>query len=158
VATIGTAHADTTDDVIGQAIAELNQGAAILDAAPTVDLSAKQADLLLEQATLSSQLSSALPLLESGQDGLSPVDQTFLADADQQLVSVDQAFVAADQAGELTGSGLSSPDLAFLDADLGFLGAAFDATIASLLASVDPDIGTVVAVDPSIAGLLTAFG
>src|SRR5947209_13502628 len=133
---MGTARADTPDDVIGQTITDLNQGAVLLDAAPTVDLSAKQAEVLVEQATLSTQLASALNLLESGQDGLSANDQTFLADADEQLLAaaqnmflVDQAFVAADQAGDLTGNSLSSADLPLLNADLGFLAAAFDATV-----------------------------
>jgi hypothetical protein len=166
--TMGTAHADTPDDVIGQAMLDLNQGAALLDAAPTVDLSAKQAELLMSQATLSTEVSSTLHLLESGQDGLSANVQTFLADADEQLVSAaqnmlsaDQAFIAADQAGELSGSGLAAPDLAFLNADLGFLGAAFDVTGASILAQLDPYIGLdpFAALDPSASvELLPSIG
>jgi hypothetical protein len=146
--TMGTAHADTPDDVIGQAMIDLNQGVALLDAAPTVDLSAKQAEILISQSTLDTQLSSALNLLESGQDGLSANDQTFLAAADEQLVSAaqsmlsaDQAFIVADQAGDLSGSSLGSADLALLGADLSFLSAAFDVTGASLLAMLDPNIG-----------------
>jgi hypothetical protein len=147
---MGTAHADTPDDVIGQAVLDLNQGAAVLDAAPTADLSAEQAKVLAEQATFSSQLDSALDdELRSGQDGLSAGDQTFLANVDEQLVSAsqnilsaDQAFVAADQAGDLSGSGFASADLTLLEADLGFLPAAFDAAGASLLAELDPDIGS----------------
>jgi hypothetical protein len=168
VIAMGTAHADSTDDVIGQAITDLNQGAAVLDAAPTVDLGAKQADILGLEANLSTELASALKLLESGQDGLSSNDQTFLADADEQLVSAtqnmfsaDQAFVGADQAGDLSGSGLGAQDLAFLDADLGFYSAAFDATGASLLATLDPDIGLdpFTALDPSaFADLLSSIG
>jgi hypothetical protein len=147
VIAMGAAHADTPDEVIAQVASELNQGAALLDAAPTVDLSGKQADVLVDQATLSAQLSSALNLLQSGQDGLSANDQTFLADADEQLVSAaqnmlsaDEAFIAADQAGDLSGSSLGSSDLALLSADLGFFSAAFDATGASLLAMLDPNI------------------
>ena len=145
--TMGTAHADTPDDVIGQAMIELNHGAALLGAAPTIDLSAKQAEILLSQATLDTQLSSTLNLLESGQDGLSANDQTFLAGVDEQLVSAaqnilsaDQAFVVADQAGDLSGSSLGSADLALLGADLSFLSAGFDVTGASLLAMLDPNI------------------
>ena len=37
-----TSASATPDDVMGQAIADLNQGAAVLDAAPTADLSARQ--------------------------------------------------------------------------------------------------------------------
>ncbi len=147
VIAMGTAHADTPDEVIGQAIIDLNQGAALLDAAPTVDLSAKQTEILISQATLNTQLSSNLDLLESGQDGLSANDQTFLAGADEQLVSAaqnilsaDQAFVVADQAGDLTGSSLGSADLALLGADLSFLSAGFDVTGASVLAMLDPNI------------------
>jgi hypothetical protein len=168
VVAMGTAHADSTDDVIGQAITDLNQGAAVLDAAPTVDLGAKQADILVVEATLSTQLASALNLLESGQDGLSAHDQTFLADVDEQLVSAahamfsaDQAFVVADQGGDLSGSSLGAQDLALLDADLGFYSAAFDATGASLLATLDPNIGLdpLPALDPSaFADLLSSVG
>jgi hypothetical protein len=168
VIAMGTAHADTPDDVIGQAMTDLNQGAAILDAAPTADLSAKQAEILLDQATFSTHVGADLNLLQSGQDGLSANDQTFLADADEQLVSAaqnmfsaDQAFIAADQAGDLSGSGLGSQDLAFLDADLGFFTAAFDATGASFLATLDPDIGLdpFTALDPSaFADLLSSIG
>jgi hypothetical protein len=168
VIAMATAHADSTDDVIGQAMTDLNQGAAVLDAAPTVDLGTKQADILVAEATFSTQVSSTLNLLESGQDGLSANDQTFLADADDQLVSAaqnmlsaDQAFVVADQAGDLSGSTLGAQDLAFLDADLGFFSAAFDATGASLLASLDPDIGLdpFTALDPSaFADLLSSVG
>ena len=103
---------NSPDDVIDQAVLDLNHGAAVLDAAPTADLSAKQADDLANQVTLSSQLDSALDHLRTAQDGLSAADQTFLGDADEQLVSAsqnilsaDQAFVAADQAGDLSGSG-----------------------------------------------------
>src|SRR6202012_42751 len=38
---IGAAYADTTDDVIDQAVLDLNQGAAALDAAPTAYPTAK---------------------------------------------------------------------------------------------------------------------
>ena len=168
VMAMGAAQADTPDDVINQAITDLNQGAALLDAAPTVDLSAKQAEVLIDQATLSTQLSSALNLLQAGQDGLSASDQTFLADADEQLVtaaqgmlSADQAFVLADQAGDLSGSSLGSPDLALLGADLGFLAAAFDVTGASLLAMLDPYLGLdpFAVLDPSAsAELLSSIG
>jgi hypothetical protein len=147
---MGTAHSDTPDDVIGQAVLNLNQGAAVLDAAPTADLSAKQADVLAEQVTLAGQLDSALDdELRSAQDGLSAGDQTFLANVDEQLVSAsqnilsaDQAFVAADQAGDLSGSGFASADLTLIEADLGFIPAAFDVTGASILAEFDPDIGS----------------
>jgi hypothetical protein len=141
--------ADTTDDVLGQAIQDLTQGTSVLDAAPTADLSTKQAGILADQATLDGQLESAIPHLETAQDGLSASDQTFLADADEQLVSAtqsmlsaDQAFVAADQAGDLSGSGFVSTDLTLLEADLGFLSASWDAVGASLLAAFDPGIGS----------------
>lgn len=156
--TMGTAHADTPDDVIGQAMIDLNQGVGLLDAAPTVDLSAKQAELLMSQATLDTQLSSNLNLLESAQDGLSANDQTFLADIDEQLVSAaqnilsaDQAFVVADQAGDLTGSSLGSADLALLGANLSFLSAGFNVTVESILVQLDPYIGLdpFAALDPS---------
>jgi hypothetical protein len=146
---MGTTHADTPDDVIGQAVLDLNQGAAVLDAAPTADLSAKQAEDLAHQVTLSSQLDSALDQFGSAQDGLSAADQTFLGNADEQLVSAaqnillaDQAFVAADQAGDLSSSGFAPADLTLIEADLGFIPAAFDAVGASILAQFFPDIGS----------------
>jgi len=89
---------NSPDDVIDQAVLDLNHGAAVLDAAPTADLSAKQADDLANQVTLSSQLDSALDHLRTAQDGLSAADQTFLGDADEQLVSASQNILSADQA------------------------------------------------------------
>jgi hypothetical protein len=147
---MGAAYADTPDDVIGQAVLDLNQGAAVLDAAPAADLSAEQANVLAEQATFSSRLDSVLDdELRVDQDGLSAGDQTFLANVDEQLVSAsqnvlsaDQAFVAADQAGDLSGSGFAPADLTLIEADLGFIPAAFDVTGASILAEFDPDIGS----------------
>jgi hypothetical protein len=168
----------TPDDVIGQAITELNQGTALLDAAPTADLSARQADLLADTENLNTELVSPLSQMATLQDGFSAADQTFLANADEQFVSAaanmlsaDQGFVTADQAGELSGSSFNSTDLTLLDSALGMLSAEFNvggaelfalftggldpSSAADLASSLDP--GTVV--DPSIfADLLSSIG
>jgi hypothetical protein len=125
---MGTAHADTPDDVIGQAVLDLNQGAAALDAAPTADLSTEQAHVLAEQATFSSQMESLFDDdLRVDQDGLSAGDQTFLANVDEQLVSASQNILSADQV---------------IEADLGLIPAAFDVAGANILAELDPNIGS----------------
>jgi hypothetical protein len=151
-ATIGvsTAHADTPDDVLGQAIDDLNQGVLMLEAAPTAVISANQADSLASTVTLSKELVSPIEQFGSVQDGLSAGDQNFLANADEQfvtaaqnLLTADQAFVAADQAGDLTGNGFQAADLGLVQAEFGFIPAAFDAGGATLLAAFDPSIAAV---------------
>jgi hypothetical protein len=178
LATSASSASATPDDVIGQAIADLNQGTSVLDAAPTADLSARQADILADTESLNTELDSPLSQMATLQDGFSPADQTYLANADEQLVtaatnmlSADQAFVAADQAGDLSGSSLNSTDLTLFDSALGLLSADFNvggaelfalftggldpSSAADLAASLDP--ATVV--DPSIfADLLSSIG
>jgi hypothetical protein len=178
LAASATSASATPSDVIGQAIADLNQGTALLDAAPTADLSARQADTLADTENLNTELVSPLSQMATLQDEFSATDQTFLANADEQLVtaaanmlSADQAFVAADQAGELSGSSLNSTDLTLIDGALGLLsadlnvgGAEFFAlftggldpsSAADLAAGLDP----ATAVDPAIfADLLSSLG
>lgn len=174
---MGSAHADTPDDVLDQAVTLIDEGDALLATAPTADLGTESAGLLSRQENLGG-LDSDLSQLASLQDQLTPTDQTFLASADEQFVSAaqnvlsaDQAFVAADQAGELAGSGGNLTDLTVLFADLGLIGADFNVTgdeiIAALTGGVDPSsvadvassLDPATAVDPSIfADLLSSFG
>jgi hypothetical protein len=144
---MATAHADTPDDVIGQAIQLLNQGDAVLLAAPTADLGAKQADILAEQATAGTQFDPLFEQLGSAEEAMSPGDQSFLAGADEQLVtaaqnilSADQAFVAADQAGDLSSNSFAPADLPVIDADLGMAGANFSLLGDAVLAVFDPNL------------------
>lgn len=146
---VSAANADTPDDVLGQAIQDLTQGTSVLDAAPTADLGAFQAEFLAHQATAATTFDPLLTQLASLEDGLSADDQTLLATADEQFVtaaqgilSADQAFVVADQAGQLSGSGFLPADLPVLDADLGLFTADFDVLGAALVAAFDPDIGS----------------
>jgi hypothetical protein len=155
---MGTAHADTPDDVINHAITELNQGNVLLDAASTADLSVRQADALAEQTSLSTQANPLLLQLESLQDNLPAGDQNFLGSVDEQLVtaaqnvvSADQAFVAADQAGDLSSNSFLPIDLTTFEADLGLGGAALNADFKSIFALFDPDIGTLSAASASSA-------
>jgi hypothetical protein len=168
----------TPDDVIGQAITELNQGTAVLDTASTTDLGTRSADLLSSQEGLPSQLDVDLTQLASLQDQLSANDQTFVAGVDEQMVSAaqniltaDQAFVAADQAGDLSSSGFTSADWSLAGADFNFLGAFLEADGAGILAALtggfDPSSAADLAssldpatvVDPSIfADLLSSIG
>jgi hypothetical protein len=163
---MGIAHADTPDDVIGQATSDLNQANALLEAAPTADLSTRQADFL---GTADSD--NQTPFLEqigTLQDSLPSADQTYLGSADEQLVTAaqnvltaDQAFVAADQAGDLSSNGLNTVDLGLFDSSLGLGGAELSVIGDSLLAILDPSIATdsASAIDPSIfADLLSSFG
>lgn len=143
------AHADTPDDVMDQAIQVLMQGTSVLDAAPTADLGAQQAEFLAHQATAAATFDPLLTQIASAEDGLSAADQTFLATADEQFVtaaqgilSADQAFVLADQAGQLSGSGFLPADLPVIEADVGLLSADFDVLGAVLLTAFDPDLGS----------------
>ena len=175
---LATSASATPDEVIGQAIADLNQGTAVLDAAPTADLSARQADTLVNSENLNTELVSPLSQMATLQDEFSATDQTFLANADEQLVtaaanmlSADQAFVAADQAGELSGSSFNSVDLTLIDGALGLLSADLNvggaelfalvtggldpSSVADLAASLDP----ATAIDPSVvADVLSSIG
>jgi hypothetical protein len=177
LAASASSAAATPDDVIGQAVTDLNQGTALLDTASTADLSARSAEILSDQEGIGTQLAGALPITESMQDQLSATDQTFVAGVDEQLVSAaqnilsaDQAFVAADQAGELSGSGLNAVDFTLFGADVQSLGAVFDVIGADFFADVTGGLGTSSAdlassldpatvVDPSaFADLLSSFG
>jgi hypothetical protein len=176
---LATSASATPDNVIGQAIADLNQGTALLDAAPTADLSARQADTLADTENLNTELVSPLSQMATLQDGFSAADQTYLANADDQLVtaaanmlSADQAFVTADQAGELSGSSFNATDLTLIDGALGLLSADLNvggaelfalftggldttSSAADLAASLDP----ATAIDPSIfADVLSSIG
>lgn len=140
----------TPDEVIGQAISDLNQGTAVLEAAPTADLSTEWTGYFTNQETSITTLEPFLTQLGSQQEGLSSVDQAFLANADEQLVTAaqnvltaDQGLVAADQAGDLTGNLASNPaDLPLIDADFTLVSADFAAIGDTILATVFPDIGT----------------
>jgi hypothetical protein len=173
-----TSASATPDDVIGQAISDLNQGTAVLDTAPTVDLSTRQADTLADTENLNTELDSPLSQMATLQDGFSAADQTYLANADEQLVtaaanmlSAEQAFVAADQAGELSGSSLNLTDLTLIDGALGLLSADLNVGGAELFAlftgGLDPSsaadlaagLDPATAVDPAIfADLLSSLG
>ena len=175
---MGTAHADTPDDVIGQAISDLNQSTTLLDTASTADLGTRAAELLSNSEELPAQLDTGLTQIASFQDQLSASDQALLVSIDEQLVTAaqnlapaDQGFITADQAGDLSGSGLTSADWTLFGADLNVLGTAFYAdgatvfaaltggldlsSAADLASSLDP----AAAVDPSIfADLFSSIG
>ncbi len=145
---IGPAHADTPDDVLGQAVSDLSQGTAVLDAAPSADLSTSQIDFLTNQETAITDFEPFLAQLGTQQEGLSSVDQAFLVGADEHIVSAaqnlltaDQALVVADQAGQLTGS-LDSFDFGIVNADIGLVSADFAAIGDTLIAGLFPDLGT----------------
>jgi hypothetical protein len=163
---MGTAHADTPVDVMGQAVSDLTQGATVLGTADTADLSTRQLDVLTAQEGISTQLDSGLTQLGSLQEELPAGAQSYLASADEQfvtaaqnLLSADQAFVAADQAGELSGGGnsLLPADLSLLEGDFDLLSADWHALGADFVAVFDPNIGTAsaAATDASPAGLLS---
>lgn len=150
VAASAASAAATPGDVIGQAITDLNQGTAVLDAAPTADLGTQWAQYLGNQETSIPVLESGLTQIGSIQDGESAGDQTFLANADEQLVTAaqniltaDQGIVAADQAGDLSGNLASNPaDLPLIDADFTLFTADFTAIGDTILAGFFPDLGS----------------
>ena len=169
----------TPDDVIGQAITDLNQSTTLLDTASTADLGTRAAVLLSNSEALPTQVDPGLTQLASLQDQLSASDQTSLAGVDEQLVTAaqnlltaDQGFIAADQAGELSGNGLTSADWTLLGADLHVLGSAIHASGATLFdaftggldttssaADIASSLDPATAVDPSIfADLFSSIG
>ena len=148
-ADVAISASSTPDEVIGQAVSDLNQGTAVLDAAPTADLSPQWAEYLTNQETSITNFEPFLTQLGSQQETLSAVDQTFLANADEQLVTAaqnvltaDQGLVAADQAGELTGNLNFATDLPLIEADFGLVSADFAAIGDSALAAIFPDVGS----------------
>jgi hypothetical protein len=168
----------TPDDVIGQAITDLNQSTSLLDTASTADLGTRSADLLSNSEELPAQLDTGLTEIASFQDQLSASDQALLVGVDEQLLTAaqnllpaDQGFIAADQAGDLSTNSVTSADLTLLGADLDVLGAAIYADGATLFAAftggLDPSsaadlassLDPATAVDPSIfADLLSSIG
>jgi hypothetical protein len=177
LAASASSAAATPDDVIGQAITDLNQSTTLLDTASTADLGTRSADLLSNSEELPAQLDTGLTEIASFQDQLSASDQALLVGVDEQLLTAaqnllpaDQGFIAADQAGELSTNSVTSADLSLLGADLNVLGAAIYADGATLFAAftggLDPssaaDIASsldpATAVDPSIfADLLSSI-
>ncbi len=177
LAASASSAAATPDDVIGQAITEVNQSTTLLDTASTADLGTRSADLLSNSEELPAHLDTGLTEIASFQDQLSASDQALLVGVDEQLLTAaqnllpaDQGFIAADQAGELSSNSVTSADLTLLGADLNVLGAAIYADGATLFAAftggLDPssaaDIASsldpATAVDPSIfADLLSSI-
>jgi hypothetical protein len=114
---MGTAHADTADEVLGQAGADLTQATSVLESAPTASLGTDGPIVITEGESFTTQAESFLATTESYQADLPAADQTspLLIDADQALLqgddgllTADQSFVAADEAGDLTGAQTSS--------------------------------------------------
>ena len=178
LAASASSAAATPDDVIGQAITDMNQSTTLLGTASTADLGTRSADLLSNSEELPAQLDTGLTEIASFQDQMSASDQALLVGVDEQLVTAaqnllpaDQGFIAADQAGELSTNSVTSADLTLLGADLNVLGDAIYADGATLFAAftggLDPssaaDIASsldpATAVDPSIfADLLSSIG
>ena len=178
VAASASSAAATPDDVIGQAISDLDQSTTLLDTASTADLGTRSADLLSNSEALPTRLNTGLTEIASMQDQLSASDRALLVGVDQQLVTAaqnllpaDQGFIAADQAGELSTNSATSADWTLLGADLNVLGTAIYADAATLFGvltgGLDPSsaadlassVDPVAAVDPSIfADLLSSIG
>jgi hypothetical protein len=178
VATSASSASATPDEVIGQAITDLNQSTTLLDTASTADLGTRSADLLSNSEELPAQLDTGLTQIASFQDQLSASDQALLVGVDEQLATAaqnllpaDQGFITADQAGELGTNSVTSADLTLLGADLDVLGAAIYADGATLFAALTggldlssaadlaSSLDPATAVDPSIfADLLSSIG
>jgi hypothetical protein len=134
------AHADDGADGLGQAGADLTQATQVLDGASTTSLDAHQLALLTGQEALQTGSESmVLSDQESFLTGLPTADQADLTGVDDQLaqayqgvLDADQAFVAADQAGDLSGTGLLPADLGVIDADFGVVAADFHSVFADV--------------------------
>jgi hypothetical protein len=134
------AHADSGSDVLGQAGADLTQATQVLDAAPEASLDAQQLALLTGQETLQTGIASTfLSDQESLLSSLPTADQadlstadTQLADAFQGILTADQTFATADQAGDLTGLTGMTDQLGVIDADLAVLPADFNVVVSDI--------------------------
>ena len=139
-----TARADTGSGELGDAASDLTQATQALDGAPTASLDAQEAAFLSGQEALqtgpASDLIADQESLEAGfpaaeQSDLTGVD-TQLADAYQAILNADQTFVAADQAGDLTGLTGLTDEVDVIGADFGVLPADFNVTAADIGAEV----------------------
>ena len=134
------AHADSGDDGLGQAGADLAQATSVLDGVPQASLDAQQLTFLTEQemiqagpesSILSNQDSFFSSLPAADQADLTGAD-TQLADAFQGILTADQTFAAADQAGDLTGLTGLTDQLGVIDADFAVLPADFNVVVADI--------------------------
>jgi hypothetical protein len=134
------AHADTSSDILDQAGTDLTSATTVLDGAPTTSLDAEELTLLTGQESLQAgQATTLLDAQESFQSGLPVADQadlttadTQLADAFQGILTADQTFVTADQAGDLTGLTGLTDQLGIIDADFSVLPADFNVVVADI--------------------------
>ncbi|HXO10970.1 MAG TPA: hypothetical protein VN871_01235 [Mycobacterium sp.] len=134
------AHADDSADVLGQAGMDLTQATSVLDGAPEASLNAEELSFLTGQESLQTdELSTLLAEQESLQSGLPAADQSDLSAADTQLtdafqgmLTADQTFATADQAGDLSGFTGLSDQLGVIDADFGLLGADANTVVADI--------------------------
>jgi hypothetical protein len=134
------AHADDSADVLGQAGMDLTQATSVLDGAPEASLDAAQLSFLTGQESLQTdELTALLSGQESLQSGLPAAEQadvsaadTQLTDAFQGILTADQTFATADQAGDLSGLTGLSDEFGVIDADFGALGADFNTVFADV--------------------------
>lgn len=149
LASTPSARADTPEDVLDQALQDLAQASLVLEEAPQASLDAQQIAALTPEENLIATTQAFTSALEADQADLPAADQAGLADVDQGLLQADQGlldaaqgFLAADQAGDLTSFASALPtNLATLDADFGWLGAAVNVGGAELGAEFFNAIG-----------------
>jgi hypothetical protein len=144
VSSAADAHADTGSDVLGQAGTDLTDATQVLDGAPTTSLDAEEATFLADQESLQTgAASSLLASQESIQSALPAADaqdfagvDTQLTDAYQAILNADQAFVTADQAGDLGSVTGLMDQLGVVDADFAAIPAGFDLAATDIGAEV----------------------
>jgi hypothetical protein len=146
---LGTAHADTPDDVLGQADQDLIQAVDAVQQAPTTGLDSDELGIITGQESQLYNMEGLVTNLESMQDRLPIADQAGLADvdqgvlnADQQVLEAAQAFLSADQAGDLaTSSGALATNLDLVEPGLATFGPLFDALFTDFGAQIFSDFG-----------------
>jgi hypothetical protein len=134
------AHADTGGDILDQAGADLTQATQVLDGAPTASLDAQELSLLTGQESIQTdQAAAVLSAQESVFNDLPAADQADLSAADSQLadafqgiLTADQTFAAADQAGDLTGLTGLTDEFGIVEADIAVLPADLNAAVADI--------------------------
>lgn len=145
-----TANADTDDELLGQAGADLTQATQVLDSVPAGALDSRETMLVDATVQIQNVTDQFAASSMTVQDGFPAADQTspLVLDADQQLVqasqellTADQGFLSAADAGDLTSaSGAFEAELPIAEGLLADYSAALDVAFTDLVAGFDPSL------------------
>lgn len=149
-----TAYADTTDELLGQAAADLTQATQVLEQVPTTALDAREASGIAAGETFQTDVAQQLTGIETLQDSFQAnlPDQTSpllvsldqqVAQASQELLTADQGVLSAADAGDLsTFAGQLTAGLPVDEGVFATLGDVLNIDFTDLAATFDPLILT----------------